>query len=162
MPPGLVEDDGYGVGQIEAAITGAHGDEDAVVTRYAIQQFGRQSPGLGTKEQGIARQKEGLGEGPVTPGRASHEPGWGLGLDIGGKVRMDLDADPLPVIEPSPPQTAVIQDEAQGLDQMQSTADIGAQAHDVAGIGWDLGLVKDDIEYRNQGASPSARLAREH
>jgi hypothetical protein len=48
---------------------------------------------------------------------------------------MDLDADPLPVIEPSPPQAAVIEDEAQGLNQMQPGSGIGAQAHDVAGIG---------------------------
>ena len=75
---------------------------------------------------------------------------------------MDLDVRPLAVIQPRATQAAVVEDKAQGLDQVQPDAGVGAQAHDIAGIGRNLGLEKDDIEHRYQQAGPRALPVWEH
>lgn len=49
LPPRLVKDDGYRVGQVQAAITGAHRDEDTSVLRHGIDQGLGKTARLGAK-----------------------------------------------------------------------------------------------------------------
>ena len=60
---------------------------------------------------------------------------------------MHADLSQLTVIEPGPPYRARIEPEAQRLDEVQAGAGVGAQPDDVAGIGRDLGLEQDDVQW---------------
>lgn len=75
---------------------------------------------------------------------------------------MNLDIHPFAIIQARSAQTSLVEAEAQRLDQVQPDTGIGAQAHDVAGIRWNLGLEEDDIEHRNQGSGHRLGPAREH
>ncbi len=69
---------------------------------------------------------------------------------------MLTDIRPLAVIEPGPPELALVQSESKRSNQVQSCAGISAQPHDVAGVRRDLGLVKNNVEH---GASVTVRQA---
>lgn len=60
---------------------------------------------------------------------------------------MGLQSGELVIIEPGAAQAFVIQFEAQGLDQMQGAAGIGAQPDDIAGIRRNFWLKKDDVKH---------------
>ena len=61
--------------------------------------------------------------------------------------RMGPDLRPFVVVEPGAPQLAVFEAEAEGLDEVQPRAGIGAQADDVAGVGRNPGLVEHDVKH---------------
>lgn len=70
---------------------------------------------------------------------------------------MALERRILVVVQPGATQAFVIQFETQRLDQVQLAAGVGAQADDVAGIGWDFGLEQDDVEHgRARGGNECA------
>ena len=52
------------------------------------------------------------------------------------------------VIETSASQPFIVQPETQGLNQMKRGTGRGAQAYDVAGIGWDLRLEQHYFKHR--------------
>ena len=54
---------------------------------------------------------------------------------------------PLPVIQPGPPQFAVVQAKTQRMHQVQAGPAVGAQAHEVAGIGRNLGLIESQMDH---------------
>lgn len=60
---------------------------------------------------------------------------------------MALERGILMVIQPRATQALVIQFEADGFDQVQVAAAVGAQANDVAGIRRNFWLKKDDVKH---------------
>ena len=58
---------------------------------------------------------------------------------------MDVDVGELVVIESGTAEEPVVEGEAQGLDQMECRADVGAQANDVARVGRNLGPDQHDV-----------------
>jgi len=70
-----------------------------------------------------------------------HTPEKGL------EVRMSFYLRPLTVIQSGAPQFLVLQPEAERFDQMQARAGVGAQPHDVAGVGRNLGLIEHDMKH---------------
>ena len=63
---------------------------------------------------------------------------------------MHPDLGQIVVIQAGAGQLTVFQSEAERLYQMQSCAGIGGQPDDVSGVGWDLGLVEDDVKHLNR------------
>ncbi len=55
--------------------------------------------------------------------------------------------DPLAIIQPGAAQFPVLQPEAERFDQVQARTGVGAQAHDVAGVGRNLGLIEHDVKH---------------
>lgn len=51
------------------------------------------------------------------------------------------------IIEPRAAHLGVVDGKAQRFDEVQGAAGVGAQADDVAGVGRDFGLDKDDVEH---------------
>ena len=56
---------------------------------------------------------------------------------------------PLPVIEPGAAQALVVHLKTQGFYQVELKARIGAEANNIAGIGWNFRFVKDNMEHEN-------------
>ena len=44
-------------------------------------------------------------------------------------------------------QVTVVQGEAEWFDQMQLAAGVGAQANDIAGVGWDFRLLQNNVQH---------------
>ena len=51
------------------------------------------------------------------------------------------------IIKSGSAQLFVIEIEPKGFDQMQAKAGIGAEANNIAGVGWNLRLVENNIEH---------------
>src|SRR4029079_7182815 len=64
----------------------------------------------------------------------------------------------LVVVEPSPAQRGVVEVETERFDQVQTRAGVGAEPDDVAGVGRNFRLKKDDMEHPGimPGSYPSA------
>ena len=78
------------------------------------------------------------------------------------KIRVHANVGKFVVIEPRPPHRPRIEPEAQRLDQVQSRAGVRAQPDDVAGVGRNLGLEQDDVEWhRIEAGPPRARSRRQ-
>src|SRR5690554_739 len=60
---------------------------------------------------------------------------------------MALNRGELVVVQPRPPQPLVFPNKPQRFDQVKLKAGVGAEPDNVAGIRWDFGLVKDDMQH---------------
>ncbi len=58
-----------------------------------------------------------------------------------------MDSGHLMIVEPSAPNLGRIDAETKWVDEVQLAARIGRQPDDIAGIGWDFGFEKDDMEH---------------
>jgi len=54
---------------------------------------------------------------------------------------------PLVVIQPRTSQPSFVQMKSQGPNQMQAGTGVGAKAYNIAGVRWDLRLVKDHMKH---------------
>jgi hypothetical protein len=147
LAEGFVEDEGGAVGEVEGAGGGVeHGDVEGGVGVLA-EEPAREAGGFAAEDEVIAGLKGGGGVGARAVGLDQPEP-W-VGGELGGEGWPIGPAPPielLPVIHAGAFELAIIEFEAKGFDEVEGGAGGGAKAGDVAGVGWDLGLKKDQVE----------------
>ena len=170
-------EDGYGhrVGQVQAAVVGAHGQAQQVVGAQAVLHVVGQAGGFAAKDQAVAGQEVMVVGALVAAGaqtvKAAREgsgscvaveelAGRGLRVRAGccghGSLHAVQKGCPVLVhghgrefmiIQPCAAHFCVVDGKAQRFDEVQGAAGVGAQADDVAGVGRDFGLDKDDVEH---------------
>src|SRR5690606_18064044 len=74
LPPGLVERDRRGVGQIEASITGTQGYAQPRLLRQCVENGGRQAACLRPEQEGIAVDETGCVQRPGSLRREREYP----------------------------------------------------------------------------------------
>ncbi len=107
----------------------------------------RESAGFGTEQKGVA--------GPVGDLMICHFPAGGTGKQTTrpylptktGKVGILPHADPLAIIQAGAPQSPIVELEAQGMDQVQCAAHIGAKAYDITRIWGNLRLEQHQMKH---------------
>jgi hypothetical protein len=127
---------------------GLLGNHQPLLGRQLIQHRLRQTAGLGPEQQHITGSK--------SPVAVALMPACGEGqpaarpklLATGIEADMTPDIGPVTIIQPGPPEAPIIERKSERLDQVQARRRIAAQAHDIAGIGRDFGLVQHDFEHQ--------------
>lgn len=112
-----------------------------------MQNMIRQTSGLGPEKQKIIVVEMSVrvvdfafsANGPKPLGLCGGEKALPAG--IGGDIL------PFAVIQASAPQSLVVQGKAQGFNQVQLAADIGAKPYDIAGIGRNFGLIQHNVQH---------------
>ena len=175
LSPCLEDGHGHRVGQVQAAVVGAHGQAQQVVGAQAVLHVVGQAGGLAAKDQAVAGQEamvvgalvaagaqavQAAGEGDLScvavGGLAGGDLRVGAGCCGHGSLHAVQKGCPVLVhghgrefmiIQPRTAHLSVVDGKAQRFDEVQGAAGIGAQADDVAGVGRDFGLNKDDVEH---------------
>ena len=175
LSPRLEDGHGHRVGQVQAAVVGAHGQAQQVVGAQAVLHVVGQAGGLAAKDQAVAGQElmvvgalvaagaqavQAAGEGDLSCVAVGWLAGGGLRVGVGccghGSLHAVQKGCPVLVhghgrefmiIQPRAAHLGVIDGKAQRFDEVQGAAGVGAQADDVAGVGRDFGLDKDDVEH---------------
>ena len=175
LSPRLEDSHGHGVGQIQAAVVGAHGQAQQVVGAQAVLYVVGQAGGLAAKDQAVAGQEAMVVGALVAAGaQAVQAAGEGDGPCVavrrlaGGDLRVEAECcghgslhavqkgcpvlvhghgREFMIIQPRAAHLGVVDGKAHRFDEVQGAAGIGAQADDVAGVGRDFGLDKDDVEH---------------
>ena len=175
LSPRLEDCHGHCVGQVQAAVVGAHGQAQQVVGAQAVLHVVGQAGGFAAKDQAVARQEamvvgafvaagaqavQTAGEGDLSGVAVGRLAGCGLLSGAGccghGSVHAVQKGCPVLVhghgcefmiIQPRTAHLGVVDGKAQRFDEVQGAAGVGTQADDVAGVGRDLGLDKDDVEH---------------
>ena len=175
LSPRLKDGHGHGVGQVQAAVVGAHGQAQQVVGAQAVLHVVGQAGGLAAKDQAVAGQEAMVVGALVAAGaqtvKAAREGDGscvavgrlaGRGLRVGagccghGSLHAVQKGCPVLVhghgrefmiIQPRTAHLGVVDGKAQRFDEVQGAAGVGAQADDVAGVGRDFGLDKDDVKH---------------
>lgn len=149
MPPGFVNGDGDGIGEVEAALAGPHGQAQAHVGVKAVADGGRQAGAFRAKDQPVTRLKTGAVHRALT---ARAQGKQAIGRRLFGSAKM-CPAGVAPqlgifvVIEAGSAQQFVFHGETQGLNQVQAAARVGGQPDHVAGVGRDFRVDQDDVEH---------------
>jgi len=112
-----------------------------------------QAAGFGAEDKTIARL-EAHGADQPTAARGESEQALGARLQrlhqrVPTGVRLQRGV--FVIVEPGAAELFVIQRKTQRFNQVQGAAGIGAQADDVAGVGRNFGLDKNDVEHGSQG-----------
>ena len=165
LPPSLVSDDRDGVGEVEAAVSRLHRDEQAVARRNRVQDVLRKPACLRPEKEGVVPPVCDICVRHQAAGRASEYPCWQRSSDIGLKRGVDLYAGSLPVIQTRAAKQAIFQPEPQGLDEVEPGTCVRAETDDVSRIRRDFGLEQDDVQHPgSEGAfgSPLRRRALRH
>lgn len=77
-----------------------------------------------------------------------------------GPVVVDAERGKLMVIQTGTHEPFVFEGKPQRLHEVQSCPSIGAESNNIAGVGRNLGLIKDDMEHEDQkGPTPFSGLA---
>ena len=118
LAPRLVDGYRHGVGQVQAAAAGPHGQAQALLRRQAVQHLGGQAPALGAEQEGIARLVIDLVEGMRAFGGKGEQSRLAEALQAVSQALVALERGILVVIQPCPAQALVVQLEAQRLDQV--------------------------------------------
>lgn len=147
LPPRLVDDEGHGVGEVEAAVALAHGDGELALAGEPLEHLARKPPRLGAEDEGIARGEGGFAVGAGAARLDAEEPCAAEYLEAGGKVCVHLQLRELLVVEAGAAHCLARELEAERLHDVERRAAVGAQADDVAGIGRDLRLEEHDVEH---------------
>ena len=148
LAQGLEEDDGHAVGQVQGTGLGVgHGDVDPTI-RGGFKKGAGQAGGLASEDEDVAGGKRGVVIG--ARGSLLDEPRSAARAQVSDKgvpVGPSMPGDVLPVVHAGAAELAVVEVEPEGLDEVQRGAGGGAESGDVAGVGRDLGLEKDDLEH---------------
>ena len=144
LPPSFENGDGGGIGEIQATLTGLHGQAEASVFREAVSYVGWQSGGFLTKYENVVLFQVDRKKIATSLGGHGEHPSMTQCCQATGPVRMARDAGVFMIIQSGTAAVFVAQIEAQRLDQMQFGARIGAHADDVARIGRDFWLIQDN------------------
>ena len=175
LSPCLEDGHGHRVGQVQAAVVGAHGQAQQVVGAQAVLHVVGQAGGFAAKDQAVAGQEvmvvgafvaagaqavQTAGEGDGACVAVGCLAGRGLRVGAGccghGGLHAVQKGCPVIVhghgcefmiIQPRTAHLGVVDGKAQRFDEVQGAAGVGAQADDVAGVGRDFGLDKDDVEH---------------
>ena len=175
LSPRLEDSHGHRVGQVQAAVVGAHGQAQQVVGAQAVLHVVGQAGGLAAKDQAVAGQeamvvgafmaagaqavqaaREGNGPCVAVGGLAGRGLRVGAGCCGDGSLHAVQKSCPVLVhghgrefmiIQPCAAHFCVVDGKAQRFDEVQGAAGVGAQADDVAGVGRDFGLDKDDVKH---------------
>lgn len=175
LSPRLEDRHGYRVGQVQAAVVGAHGQAQQVVGAQAVLHVVGQAGGFTAKDQAVAGQEtmvvgalvaagaqavQAAGEGDLSRVAVGRLAGGDLRVGAGccglGSLHAVQKGCPVLVhghgrefmiIQPRTAHLGVVDGKAQRFDEVQGAAGVGAQADDVAGVGRDFGLDKDDVEH---------------
>lgn len=148
LAEGFVGDDGDGAGEVEGADGGGmDGDTEAGVW-VCVEDGLWDSAGFRAEDEGIAWEVgdagvEARGGGGIEPAAGG---GGGQCGFAGGPRGVEVEGDGVPVIEAGAAEVAVIEGEAEGLDEVEVGSGGGAEAGDVAGIGGNFGIKEDDME----------------
>lgn len=144
LSPRLKNGDSNSVGKVETAIAGAHGERKKPIWRKFCQDVRRQSPCFRPKDKHIAGQE---GYGVITlfclaaqGKKASPGESGAAGLPIGMRFYVGI----FVIIQSGAAQLPVFQGKAKRLNQMQFAAGIGGKANDIAGVGRNFRLEKDN------------------
>src|SRR5690625_3547113 len=147
LAPGLVHHHSGGVGQVQAATVRLHWNAQDVLRGQRAQQCCGQAATLRAEQQGISGLKARLMDVQSSP-RADGVEGVGrLTLQIVVETAVNLKTLPFPIIESGATQPLVVELETQRFYHMQVKPGIGAEANDVAGVGRNFRLIKNDIEH---------------
>ena len=175
LSPRLEDGHGHGVGQVQAAVVGAHGQAQQVVGAQAVLHVVGQAGGLAAKDQAVAGQEAmvvgalvAAGAQAVQAAREGNGPCVAVGRLAGRSLRVSAGCcghgslhavqkgcpvlvhnhgREFVIIQPRTAHLGVVDGKAQRFDEVQGAAGVGAQADDVAGVGRDFGLDKDDVEH---------------
>jgi hypothetical protein len=60
---------------------------------------------------------------------------------------VNLDISVLPIIQTRPPETGLVELEAEGLNQVQPGAGVRAKSYDIARVRGNLGLIKNHVKH---------------
>jgi hypothetical protein len=140
LPPGLVDDHGDRVREVEAPAFCGHRDAEYVLGSKPGEEIFGQATGLGAEQQGVS---ELVSHGRVAArpsGRECEEPCRPDPAHEGLQGVMARDPGPFPIVEPGSPELGVAEGEPERRDEVQGGAGIGAKPDNIAGIGRDLGL----------------------
>lgn len=175
LSPRLEDSHGHRVGQVQAAVVGAHGQAQQVVGAQAVLHVVGQAGGFAAKDQAVAGQEVmvvgalvAAGAQAVQTAREGDLSGVAVGRLAGGDLRVGAGCcghggphavqkgcpvlvhghgREFMIIQPRTAHLGVVDGKAQRFDEVQGAAGVGAQADDVAGVGRDFGLDKDDMEH---------------
>ena len=147
LSPGLENGHGDGIGQVEAALAGQHRQAQTFCCREVVQDFARQAACFAAEDEDVV-VVQALVEGAGLS-RSGHRPAAALAQCqlTGVPVGMPENTGIFMVVETGAAQGLVVDVETQWFDKMQFGPGIGAQADDIAGVGWNFGLVEDDGDH---------------
>ena len=147
LSQGLIQYHRHGIGQIEAAAGGQHGNAEPLFIGHTRQHLGRQSPRFSPKQQCLSRQKRIIRVDAPGLGATGHQPqGFDGRLKISDGI-MHGHISPLPVVQPGPAQFLVIQIKTQGANQVKPCSGVGAKTNDVSGVGRNFWLMEYDMKH---------------
>jgi CBS domain-containing protein len=161
---------GHRVRQVEAARALEHRDAQAPLGRAQFQHVVGQAAGLWPEHQRVAVRVFDLIVSPRAARAESKPARVPETLEARLQARVLPHVGQLAVVEPRAPDSLCIQPESERPDQVQPRARVGAQPDDVAGVGRDLGLEQNDVQwhriepFRSPGAAQgvSAMLRVKH
>jgi hypothetical protein len=137
---GFVEGDAGGGGEVQAAGGFAHGDSEALAGVLGEEGFG-EAFGFAAEDEAIAVAVVGFPEG--AGGFGGEEPESGPlphpALKFGPGVP-DADVAFVPVVHARAAEGFFVEGEAEGSDEVESTAGGQAKSGDVAGVWGDFGF----------------------
>ena len=126
LPPRLEHHHRHGVGQVQAAVVRLHWQAQALTVGQGVEQVLRQATGFRAEQEGVA-----IGElhRVVAHAGAGAQREQALGRNArqrGVQVRVHLHARVLVVVQAGTLELPVVDVEAEGFDQVQSRAGVGA------------------------------------
>src|SRR6516165_4480721 len=107
----------------------------------------RESAGLGTEEQGVARLEVRGAVGLRAARLDAEEPHGSKRLEAAREARVDAHRGEFLVIEAGAAHGPCGELEAERLHEVERRARVGGEADDVAGVGRDLGLDEHNVEH---------------
>src|SRR5690606_20863009 len=148
--------------QVEAAVAFAHRQAQALRLRQGIAYLCGQATAFRAEQKGITgavvhlviglRALGGEGKQAGRPGIDGRAEGQGKAVQAVLQVGVALERRVFVIVQPGAAQALVVQLIAEGFDQMQLTPAVGAQPDNVAGIGWNFRLKKDDVKHARYSA----------
>lgn len=148
LAPGFEDGHCHGIGQVQTAVARLHGQAHDAFGGDGREHLFRQAPAFRAEQQRIALRKPDGEHMARSAGGEREQPARPDAIQAAGQVRMFFEAREFTVIEPGAPQAGLIESKAQGMNEMQASARVGAQTDDVARVGWDFGLEQNDVQDR--------------
>ena len=135
LSQGLIEDDGNGVGKVQAAHPLAHHWNSVSSILMGVEELLRKAASLRTEDEEILCLKVGLRIGNFRPPGKEKELTTPVFLEkvLPGIVKADINI--LPVVESGPLEMLVVDFESQGGHEVERRVGGGAETGDTAGVG---------------------------
>src|SRR5271170_3619649 len=122
LPPSLVDDQCDRVREVQAAITGTHGDAELPATRDLSENLRRKTTGLGAEDQRIRGAEFRLAIRTATTGLDAEHAHAAQRLKTGAEVRVHPHLCELRVVETGAAHRPARELEPERLHQMQCAA----------------------------------------